>query len=188
MGRRQSYQLTKSEPAKEFNLDWHPLTMSIQNNSKFPVYVNIGSVNFPNSKTFNDVIAPFTGYVADPVGATQFCVVVDNSSDLVSDFTFPVVVTFSSGVASSQSPLSMNFQGDVPLKHAFASGSVSASGLAWVQLPLSSLISSAGNFALASNGLQVNEASGNYLAIAAAYFFTPPAALSRLAVDLDCYC
>lgn len=107
MGLSKTDQLTNAKPSAIYSLDWQPLTLSINNVTKFPVYVFIGTTSIPGPRAFTDVIAPFTSYVRDPNGARDFGIRVDTSTDPGAIFPFPVVINFSTGAASSQVPSSI---------------------------------------------------------------------------------
>lgn len=98
--------LTNTTPKAYKHVDWTPKTLSIINTSKFVCYVRIGGADIPNSVNFDAAIAPFSSYVADPDRAQDFAFSVDNSLDTASLFNLPVLVTFSTGNADVQGPLS----------------------------------------------------------------------------------
>ncbi len=106
MPRREPYLLTNTSPTLIKSLDFVPRTISIVNTSRYACYVNIGGRSLPNSKSFTDIIPPLTSYVGDPVGATDFAVLIDNAASPLAPFDYPVVVTFSEGAASTQFPIS----------------------------------------------------------------------------------
>lgn len=164
MGKRESYQLTNVEPYKTFNLNFVPASLAIQNTSPFACYVRIGGVDKPGTKSFTDIIPPYTSYVADPAGAVSFAVFVDNSSAPSLAFTFPVVVTFSTGAASVQSPMSTAIQQIAATGYDAKIQSVVGSALV-VFLPLEDLtglsavdLVAAQNWSYASSGVTLNQA------------------------------
>ncbi len=106
MDRRETFKLTKSLTTQQIDLTWRAASLSVNNTSKFNIYVHIGTTDKPSSTNFTHVIAPFSSYVADPAGATSFNFFVDNSTDPTTDFNFPIVIEFSTGAAAIQAPLS----------------------------------------------------------------------------------
>lgn len=104
---RENYLLYNTSPKGSFYITWQPQTLTIENTSKFPVYIGIGR-DTVSTGDFDDLLAPNSLYNADPAGATDFAVLIDNSTDPATAFKFPVNVIFSSGGGVGQNPLSLS--------------------------------------------------------------------------------
>lgn len=110
VARRQNYQLTNFQTLLPIHIDgWRPSSLSIVNPTEFPVYVNIGSSSPPSALGATDIIAPFSSYNSDPAGARDFCIQVDNTSDPIQPFTYPVQIVVSQGGGSAQQALAVGF-------------------------------------------------------------------------------
>src|SRR5258707_566144 len=108
-GKRETYRLTNASPSLTISLPWQPQTLVINKTSKYPCFVRVGDKQPASVDSFSDFVPPFTSYVVDPAGSKDFSILVDNSSDPSTPFTYPVIVAFSTGSASAQGPLNSNF-------------------------------------------------------------------------------
>jgi amino acid permease len=105
--KRETFKITNTLPVRIFTFNWQPHTFTVVNYTRFPIYVNVGSIAIPSLTGFTDIIPQFFFFSVDPVEAKEFAIAVDNKGNEAEAFAQPINVIFSEGGSSAQAPISL---------------------------------------------------------------------------------